>query len=192
MVIAYPGSSPFQRRRTPRGTGPRPGERSAPSGSPPDPLALTPSRHVALRGRYLGELATSARRRPRVRSRGSAWRASPRGGGGGRASVSGPPSWSPTSGFTARTAPPIRGFTEWARGVRNSLQRCYRPRLPVQIVSGRGVLASLRSGAFPLSPELKANCFCIHSSPPSSSSCACAFQSSALPCQQAGPGVLVC
>ena len=28
-------------RRPPRGTGPRPGERSAPSGSPPDPLALT-------------------------------------------------------------------------------------------------------------------------------------------------------
>lgn len=100
--------------------------------------------------------------------------------------VSGPQSWSPTSGFTARTAPPIRGFTEWVRGVRNSLQGCYRPRPSVQIVSGRGVLASLRSGAFLLSPELKANCFCIHSSPPSSF-CACAFQSGALPCQQAGP-----
>lgn len=142
--------------------------------------------------RYLGELATSACRRPRVRSRGSAWRASPRGGDGtgGGGDVSGPQSWSPTSGFTARTAPPIRGFTEWVRGVRNSLQCCYRPRPSVQIVSGRGVLASLRSRAFLLSPELKANRFCIHSSPPSF--CACAFQSSALPCQQAGPGALVC
>lgn len=78
---------------------------------------------------------------------------------GGVVNVPGPRSWLLVSGFTARTAPPIRRLSERVGGSRHSVQGVPPPPRRQCKLLMEEVSRPARGGGVVLSPELEASCF---------------------------------